>query len=192
MLFPPGEVRSSCPRYNDNALALHICANNTTNNMINKYQSRAKRRLQTDALGRPMRAPAFALIRTPKGPRVSSFVANQVMSKRKDLVPAFTMNGKRSEPIPFKYTGEVIREVKLWAFAQYARMEQSVMSKANKRHKRACSRIARIKVDKYRSNGTVKEGSSASEHARAVNACVVATPPLALIGLEMIKQNIIV
>ena len=157
-----------------------------------QYQSRAKRRLQTDALGRPMRAPAFALIKTPKGPRVSSFVANQIMHKRKDLVPALIMNGKRSEPIPFKYTGEVIREVRLWAFGQYARLEQTVMSKANKRHKRASARLARIKLDKYRSNGTIKEGSSASEHARAVNACVVATPPLALIGLEMVRQNIIV
>jgi hypothetical protein len=160
--------------------------------MKNKYQSHAKRRLQSDALGRPMRAPAFALIRTPQGPRVSSFVANQVMQKRKDLIPAFKMNGKRSEPIPFKYTSEVIREVRLWAFGQFARLEQVVMSKANKKHKRASARLARIKKDKFRSNGTVKEGSSASEHARAVNACVIATPPLALIGLEMVRQNIIV
>ena len=156
-----------------------------------QYQSRAKRRLQTDALGRPMRAPAFALIKTPKGPRVSSFVANQIMHKRKDLVPALIMNGKRSEPIPFDTPVRLSRG-ELWAFGQYARLEQTVMSKANKRHKRASSRLARIKLDKYRSNGTIKEGSSASEHARAVNACVVATPPLALIGLEMVRQNIIV
>lgn len=160
--------------------------------MKNKYTSHAKRRLQTDALGRPMRAPAFALIKTPNGPRVSSFVANQVMNKRKDLVPAFTMNGRRSEPIPFKYTVEVIREVKLWAFGHYARMEQSVISKANKRHKRASSRLARIKVDKYRRNGTIKQGCSASEHSDAINACQSALPPLALIGLEMVRQNIIV
>lgn len=160
--------------------------------MKTKYTSHAKRRIKLDALGRPMKAPAFALIRTPKGPRVSSFVANQVMNKRKDLVPAFTMQGKRSEPIPMRYTVEVIKEVKLWAFTQYARMEQSVLSKANKRHKRASARLSRIKKDKFRSNGTIKEGSTITEHANAVNACVAATPPLALIGLEMIRQNIIV
>lgn len=162
--------------------------------MKTKYTSTARRRDRLDALGRPMRSPSFAIVRTPQGPRISSFVASQLCKRSKDLCQAIPMQpgAKRSDPIPYQHNGRVMSAVRRWAFENYLRMEKSVISKANKRHKRASGRLARIKLDKYRSNGTIKQGSTITEHARAVNACVNCTPPLALIGLEMVRQGIIV
>ena len=162
--------------------------------MKTKYTSTAKRRIKLDALGRPMRTPSFAIVRTPQGPRVSAFVASQLCKRSKDLCQAIPMQpgARRSDPIPYQHNARVMSAVRRWGFESFLRLERSVLQRANKRHKSVSSRLARIKKDKFRSNGTVKQGSTITEHARAVRACVACTPPLALIGLEMVRQNIIV
>ena len=174
-----------------------------------QYQSNAKRR-NKDALGRPMRSPSFGLISTPNGYVVSEFVANQVMRKHPSLIPAFDMvtrekpiykDGKRVhgksrtitrvKPIAFKYALSVRNAVRQWALDQFAHVERKVMRKANDHHRNLSSAFKRIKNDKFRKNGTIKEDVTIGEHARMIRSLEAAKPPIALIGLEMIRQGVI-
>jgi hypothetical protein len=175
-----------------------------------QYQSNAKRRNKTDALGRPMRSPSFGITSTPNGYVVSEFVANQVMRKHPSLIPAFDIvsrekpifkNGKRTgetrtitkvKPIAFKYAVSVRNAVQQWALDNFAHVERKVMRKANDRHKDLSFAFKRIKNDRFRKNGTIKEDVTIGSHARMIRNLEAAKPPLALIGLEMIKQGIIV
>lgn len=176
-----------------------------------QYQSNAKRRNKTDALGRPMKTPSFGIASTPNGYVVSEFVANQVMRKHPTLIPAFDIvtrekpifkNGKRVhgqtrtitkvKPIAFKYAVSVRNAVRSWALDQFTHIERKVMRKANDRHRALSGAFKRIKNDRFRKNGTIKEDVTIGEHARMIRNLEAAKPPLALIGLEMIKQGIIV
>lgn len=170
-----------------------------------QYQSHAKRRIKKDALGRPMRSPSFGIKSTPNGYVVSEFVANQVMRKHPSLTSAFQfVHTERKDssgnsfvkttvkPVPFKHALRVRNAVSQWAMNKFAQVERQVMKQANERHKDLSSAFKRIKVDEFRRNGTVKEHIKITEHARKVRELQENRAPLALIGLEMIKQGIIV
>jgi hypothetical protein len=82
--------------------------------------------------------------------------------------------------------------VQQWALDNFAHVERKVMRKANDRHKDLSFAFKRIKNDRFRKNGTIKEDVTIGSHARMIRNLEAAKPPLALIGLEMIKQGIIV
>lgn len=177
-----------------------------------QYQSNAKRRQKLDALGRPMKAPSFGITSTRKGYIVSEFVANQIIQKDASLAQALTFvekpvykDGKKVmvkgkpkmrkvyKPVPFKFAVSVRNAVHQWALDKFAKDEErKVMSKANKAHRELSSRFKRVKEDKYRRNGTVKEHVTITDHARMIRELQAAQPPLVLIGLEMIRQGVIV
>ena len=92
----------------------------------------------------------------------------------------------------FKYAVSVRNAVKAWALANFAHIERKVMRKANDRHRDLSFAFKRIKNDKFRKNGTIKEDVTIGDHARMIRALEAAKAPLALIGLEMIRQGIIV
>ena len=176
-----------------------------------QYQSHAKRRTKLDALGRPMKAPSFGITSTPNGYVVSEFVANQIIQRDKSLAQALTfvekpvynrgkkvmVDGKPKtrkvyKPVPFKFALSVRNAVHQWALDKFSRTESEVMSQANKTHRALSSRFKRIKEDKFRRNGTIKEHVTITDHAFMIGQLQAAQPPLALIGLEMIRQGIIV
>ena len=175
-----------------------------------QYQSHAKRRT-TDTLGRPMRRPSFGLIETPNGFVVSEFVANQIIRDNPALAgmlkhvdkPVYRRGKKIFRgsrpltkriyvPVNTSVVDDIVSAVKSWALRRFRRDLIKLQREQNERHKDISSRFRNIKTDRYRRDGSVKEGCTAREHAEWIARLDEARPSINWFGLEMIRQGIIV
>ena len=178
-----------------------------------------KKRYNSNAKRRGLRPAALGLTITPDGEvTITPYVANQIKQQFGRSSPIIsgiritktirTIRGRgkpfqveRDVVLPFKPIGKdgrkkvdtILRAVTRWAYLQYLQFsERGVMQEANQKHRRASTRLFKAKKDKYRKNGTVKEGLTSTQHAQLVNRCQELQPPLALIGLEMVRQRFII